>query len=142
MPLLPIPEKEEKMKIVVDTNVIVSALMNSNGVPARIITMILDKKLEVNFDNRIVFEYADVLSREEFGFTSEMIAKFIDHIKNNGSYVNSDSSKINFTDETDKKFYEVYKSAKAQYLITGNIKHFPNEPRIVTPRKFLDLIIT
>jgi predicted nucleic acid-binding protein len=46
---------------------------------------------------------------------------------------------MKFTDETDKKFYEVYKSGRAQYLITGNIKHFPKEDNIIIPKDFLGL---
>jgi predicted nucleic acid-binding protein len=44
-----------------------------------------------------------------------------------------------FVDETDKKFYEVHKSGKSHYLITGNKKHFPKEDAIITPREFIEI---
>jgi putative PIN family toxin of toxin-antitoxin system len=128
------------MKIVLDTNVIVSALMNANGIPARILSLMLNGKIRVLFDNRIVFEYRDVLSRKEFGFDADIISNLVDYLKNNGEFVNSNPIKIKFPDETDKKFYEVYKSGGAQYLITGNLKHFPKEDGIVGPGEFIKAI--
>jgi putative PIN family toxin of toxin-antitoxin system len=63
------------MRVVLDTNVIVSALINANGIPARILALIINGKLKIAYDNRILFEYIDVLTREEFRFDSEPIAK-------------------------------------------------------------------
>lgn len=128
------------MRIVIDTNVIVSALMNREGVPARILSSILEGKLCILFDDRIIKEYFDVLLKEKFGFNLKIIYEMIEQFKLTGEYVNALLSNIKFTDETDKKFYEVYKSGQAQYLITGNVKHFPKEAGIVTPRDFLDNI--
>ncbi|MDR0585773.1 MAG: hypothetical protein LBG26_00885 [Treponema sp.] len=45
---------------------------------------------------------------------------------------------IKFADEDDKIFYELYKSGEAIFLITGNIKHFPKEKNIITPREFIE----
>jgi len=128
------------MKVVVDTNVIVSALMNTHGVPARILSMILEKELTILHDNRVIFEYIDVLFREKFGFNDEIISGTINFFRHDGEFVNAIFSNKNFKDETDKKFYEVYKSGNADFLITGNKKHFPNEKGIVTPKEFLELL--
>jgi predicted nucleic acid-binding protein len=46
---------------------------------------------------------------------------------------------IRFTDEDDRIFYELYKSSESDFLITGNIKHFPKERNIITPREFIEL---
>jgi len=56
------------MKVVVDTNVIVSALINTNGLPAKILSLVLNEKVKVLYDNRIIFEYSEVLSRGEHVF--------------------------------------------------------------------------
>lgn len=130
------------MKVVVDTNVIVSALMNANGTPAKIVSLILSGKIKILYDNRIVFEYIDVLSRKEFGFSMETIHDMIDYFKHNGEFINAEYINIKFSDETDKKFYEVYISGEAQYLITGNIKHFPIEDGIIIPKKFMEALCT
>jgi putative PIN family toxin of toxin-antitoxin system len=127
------------MKIVVDTNVIVSALMNVNGIPAKILSLVLNGSLKILYDNRIVFEYIDVLSRKEFCFSEETISDMINYIKRDGEFINAEHQKMKFSDETDKKFYEVYKSGKAQYLITGNIKHFPKEEAIIIPKHFIQI---
>jgi putative PIN family toxin of toxin-antitoxin system len=127
------------MKIVIDTNVIVSALMNVNGIPAKIVALILNGKIKILYDNRIIFEYVDVLSRKEFGFNREIINSMIDYFKSDGEFVNSQYINMEFIDETDKKFYEVHKSGESRYLITGNKKHFPKEDAIITPREFIEI---
>ena len=128
------------MKVVIDTNVIVSALMNVNGAPAKIVSLTLNGTIKPLYDNRIIFEYFEVLSRKEFGFTEEMINDLIDYFKHEGEFINADPLRVKFSDETDKKFYEVYKSGKAQYLITGNRKHFPKENAIIAPKEFINLM--
>ena len=127
------------MKVVVDTNVTVSALINSNGTPAKVLAIILNGKVTILFDNRIIFEYKEVLSRKDFGFNAETVNDLIDFFKHEGEFISAEHEKIKFHDAADKKFYEVFKSAKAHYLITGNTKHFPKEKGIVTPRDFLEL---
>jgi len=126
------------MKVVIDTNIIVSALMNKNSVPGRVLLLVFGGKLTPLFDNRTMSEYISVLSRREFSFDEEIINHFINFIKDMGEYVIAEFSGKKFTDEADKKFYEIYKSGEARYLITGNKKHFPAETGIVTPREFLE----
>jgi putative PIN family toxin of toxin-antitoxin system len=128
------------MKVVIDTNVIVSALMNANGTPAQILALILNGKAKVLYDNRIIFEYIDVLSRKDFGFDAEIINDIINYIRTEGEFVNSEYMNIEFIDETDKNFYEAHKSGEAQYLITGNIKHFPKEDSIIITKSFLEIL--
>jgi len=127
------------MRVVADTNVIVSALMNVNGNPAKILSLILNGNIKILYDNRIIFEYFDVLSRKEFGFHNEIINDMINFFKHDGEFINPEYIKTKFSDETDKKFYEVYKSGKAKYLITGNKRHFPKENTIILPRDFLQI---
>jgi putative PIN family toxin of toxin-antitoxin system len=128
------------MTVVLDTNIIVSALLNSNGIPAKVLALVLNGKIKILYDNRIIFEYIDVLSRKDFGFDNETINDLIGCFKNDGEFVNSEYIPIQFIDEADKKFYEVHKSGKSQYLITGNIKHFPKEQGIISPKSFLETI--
>ena len=126
-----------KVKVVVDTNVIVSALININGTPAKILSLIINGSIRVLYDNRIIYEYIEVLSRKEFGFPREAVNDMIDAIKRDGEFINAEYLGIKFSDEADKKFYEVYKFGDAQYLITGKIKHFPAEETIIIPEDFL-----
>jgi uncharacterized protein len=126
------------MKIVLDTNVIVSALLTPSGLSAKILNLVLSKTITIAYDNSIMAEYIDVLYRKELKINKEAIKLIIDFITKDGEFINAEHLNRKFIDETDKKFYEVYKSAKAQYLITGNLKHYPNEKDIVTPRRFLE----
>jgi putative PIN family toxin of toxin-antitoxin system len=126
------------MKIVLDTNVIVSALINPQGIPGSILALVLNGKIQIAYDNRIIFEYIDVLSRKNFGFNKEIINNLIDYVRNDGEFINSEYSNVKFTDDTDKKFYEVFKSGEARYLITGNKKHFPKEKGILLPKEFIE----
>ena len=130
------------MRAVIDTNVIVSALMNVNGTPAKVLSIILNGNITVLYDNRIIFEYVEVLSRKEFGFNAEIISDMINYLKHEEEFVNAEHQNVKFSDETDKKFYEVYKYGEAQYLVTGNTKHFPKEDTIVTPKKFIEIYKT
>jgi putative PIN family toxin of toxin-antitoxin system len=130
------------MKIVLDTNVLVSGLINPKGVPAKILNLILNEKIIVLYDNRIIREYETVLSRRKFRFEKEIIEPLIDFIKHEGSFIAADPLKIKFEDEDDKMFLEVAKSGDAEYLITGNIVYFPNEQFIVTPKEFIEKILT
>jgi putative PIN family toxin of toxin-antitoxin system len=126
------------MRIVLDTNVIVSALINPNGIPGKILALVLNGKIKLLYDNRIIFEYIDVLSRKDFGFNGEIIHDLIDYFRNDGEFINSEYSNIEFVDDTDKKFYEVFRFGEAEYLITGNIRHFPQENGIITPKEFIE----
>ena len=126
------------MKIVLDTNVLVSALINPEGFPAKILNLILNGRLTVLYDNRIMGEYRVVLSRKKFNFPLEMIEPLIDFIKYEGEFIASEPLKTHFVDEDDKMFLEVAVSGNAEHLITGNTKHFPAENYIVTPKTFIE----
>jgi predicted nucleic acid-binding protein len=113
--------------------------MTANGIPAKILASVLNGKIKILYDNRIIFEYIEVLSRKNFGFNIEIINSMVDYFKTDGEFENSEYINRKFIDETDKKFYEVHKSGESQYLITGNIKHFPKEDTIIIPRDFLKI---
>jgi putative PIN family toxin of toxin-antitoxin system len=126
------------MKIVLDTNVLVSGLINPNGIPAQILNLILNEELIVLYDSRIIEEYELVLSRKKFGFEKEMIDPLLDYIKNVGIFIVAEPIKIAFPDDDDRKFYEIAKGGKAECLITGNTNHFPKNKLIKTPREFMN----
>lgn len=131
-------EKIESMKIVLDTKVLVSALINPKGMPAKILNMILNGKLISLYDNRIMGEYRVVLSRKKFNFPIEIIEPLLDFIKYEGEFIASDPLKTKVTNEDDKMFLEVAISGNAEYLITGNTKHFPTEKYMVNPKLFIE----
>ena len=126
------------MKVVLDTNVLISGLINPNGMPAKIINLLINQKMILFYDNRILEEYEDVLHRDKFKFTDDIINPLLNFIKSEGQFVAADPLSTVFKDENDKMFLEVAESAHADYTITGNKNHFPKINCIVTPKEFID----
>jgi len=125
------------MKIVLDTNVLISAIL-SNGPPAVIVDLMANGKLKPFYNDLIIEEYWNVLHRPKFNFKNIQIDSLLDTIVKTGVAVKINvSSNIQMPHEDDRKFYDVAKTSLA-YLITGNMKHYPKETFIVTPADFLN----
>ena len=125
------------MLVVLDTNILVSSLWSRNGAPARVVSMILTGHLIPCYDYRILTEYRQVLSR--FNFSDGEIDSLLEWIETSGRSIVADPINDPFIDESDKKFYEVAKFCGA-ILITGNLKHFPNDPQVMNVSSFLERI--
>ena len=98
-----------------------------------------------DFNGEPLPEYREVLLRPKFHFTEEIVSDVIDTITEKGVYVDADSIDIELPDPKDRVFYEVVMEKRKDenaYLVTGNIKHFPVKPFIVTPRQLLDIILS
>ena len=126
------------MHTVVDTNVLVSALLNSGGAPAKVLALALSRQITPCFDDRILREYESVLLRPKFGFCEEDVVELLGRLREIGLCVVPPPLNAAFADEADRKFYEVAKFCGA-VLVTGNLKHFPKEPEVVSPIEFLKL---
>ena len=127
------------MKIVLDSKVLVSALLSPGGLPAKILNLVLDGSVTIVYDNCVFSEYVEVLGREKFNINRELIHTVLDFIRNEGEYRIALPQNIAFDDEDDKIFYELYESGGTiDYLITGNKKHFPDEDSIVNPREYIE----
>jgi putative PIN family toxin of toxin-antitoxin system len=125
------------MIVVLDTNILVSALLNPEGAPAAIINLLLSGKLTVLYDNRLLKEYGEVLRRTKFPFKKSSVLHLLDYIRREGQFVVAEPIDIPIS-EDDKAFYKVAKAGNAQYLITGNKKHFPNVRIVKTPKEFIE----
>jgi putative PIN family toxin of toxin-antitoxin system len=128
------------MRCVLDTNVIISAFITAAGKPARILQMILERKFDLCYNSIILSEYEGVAVRTKFSesIDQNQVRRFIDIIKTVGISFMPQASSTPLIDETDRIFYD---TAKGSYslLITGNIKHFPNEHFIMLPSDFLNV---
>jgi putative PIN family toxin of toxin-antitoxin system len=124
------------MLVVIDTNILVSALWSRDGTPAKVVGMVLSGTLTPCFDYRILCEYREVLQRPKFGFAKSEVNALLDWFTAYGRSVVVDPLEDAFIDEADKKFYEVAKFCAAT-LITGNLKHFPQDPQIMSAADFL-----
>lgn len=112
------------MKLVIDTNIIVSALLSVNGTAYQVLSDVLDGKYTVFISNEIFEEYSGVLHREKFHFDDEIIEFILDWFLENAIWIEVTKSDINMPDEKDRIFFDVAKCCKAR-LLTGNVKHYP-----------------
>ncbi|MBI2335758.1 MAG: putative toxin-antitoxin system toxin component, PIN family [Deltaproteobacteria bacterium] len=132
------------MKIVLDTNVLVSGLINPYGAPAATLRLVLNQTVTLLYDVRLLLEYREVLLRPRFNFNSLQVEKFLQALEVLGVPINAKPLKIKLPDPDDLMFIEVAKSGLADYLVTGNLKHFLNKQikgiHIVAPHTSIDLI--
>ena len=127
-------------RVVIDTNILVSSLISPYGNPAQIMTLISFKELQLFYSSRILDEYRRVLAYERLNIPIQAQDKAIEGISILGVLIEPSASTIPMPDESDREFYDTAKESGA-ILITGNTKHFPIEPFIMTPSEFLKLTI-
>ena len=129
---------------VVDTNVIVSALITKNpqSPPNLVLREMLDGKIIPLYHADIIEEYREVLSRTKFHLKEETIQKVINSIISNGIEVNPTPTGEILIDMDDLVFYEVAMEKRDDdaYLVTGNQKHYPVRDFIVTPSEMMDIL--
>lgn len=136
-------KRKEEIYVVIDTNVIVSAFWSLNKItnPSILIDAFYKGKVVVLYNENILLEYLTVLNREKFKFSKEQIDIFSNAIKILGIHTKAvNIGTENFPDPKDLVFYEVKMSKEDSYLVTGNMKHFPQEPKIVTPAEMVQIL--
>ncbi len=126
---------------VIDTNVLVSALITHNpeAATAKVVRLLLEREFIPMYDEDIIAEYKDVLHRVKFQILPETADALISYIIENGM----EASRINYDepmpDEDDRVFLEVALSKEDSFLVTGNQKHYPASTRIINPAQFLEV---
>lgn len=129
---------------VIDTNVLVSALLSNrdDSATVQVLNHVICGAVIPVYSNVITKEYREVLSRNKFGFSNETVEYLLSAIEKYGILVDPSPSGIMLPDIKDLPFYEVVleKHEDNAYLVTGNKKHFPKKPFIVTPRELLDIL--
>ncbi len=132
------------MRIVLDTNVVVSGLHSPSGVPARLIEALAGSPHVLLYDVRILAEYREVLARPKFAerITPERAASFVRGMEERGERIDATGTALAVTlpDPDDAPFAEVAIAGKADALVTGNRKHFPaglGVP-VLSPRELLN----
>lgn len=133
------------MRIVLDTNVLVSALLSPHGPPARILQLILAGKVVPCFDVRILDECRRVLPRPKFAFDVRHTNELLDFLESTGETVLSVPLQNPLPDADDHAFLEAALAGAAGYLVTGNPRHFPAKLRcgisVLTPAEFLKALV-
>ncbi|MBN2373530.1 putative toxin-antitoxin system toxin component, PIN family [bacterium] len=130
------------MKIVLDTNVLVSGLLNAYSASGEILQLVASGSLDLCYNTRILSEYRDVLLRLKFSFDKVHVESLLDQIEFCGHIVAARPLKKRLPDPDDEPFLEVALEERAQCLVTGNLRHFPtelfNSMNILSPSDFLE----
>lgn len=131
------------MKVVLDTNVIVSGLLSPFAPPGEIVRMTASGILELCYDSRILSEYQNVLLRKKFPFDKVHVEDLLDQIKACGYVTTGKLLAKRLPHPDDEPFLEVALGGNVQYLITGNLKHYPADKQenmpVVSPADFLEI---
>ena len=129
------------IKAVIDTNIFVSAFWrdNEDSPPYRIYRAMMEQRFIPLYNDEIIAEYNDVLHREKFRFPSWRVDELIMFIEKSGECISPiEPSNEIFPDPDDRIFYCVALAAQSDnaLLVTGNARHFPQAPFIITPADF------
>ena len=132
-----------KYYAVIDTNVVVSAMLRWDSVPGRVLEHAFVGDIIPLLNEQVIKEYMEVLRRPKFHFDEGKINIIIDEMIKRGVFVDAEDTDVVLPDQNDTVFYEIVmekRKCEEAFLVTGNIKHFPAEPYIVTPREMLAIL--
>jgi uncharacterized protein len=130
---------------VLDTNVLVSALLSRSGPPAIILRRAFVGSFRCIFSDSVLAEYEGVLYRRHLNILDQEVHQTLRNLRK-VSFLVKPSKRVNAAfDASDNKFLECALEARADYVVTGNLRHFPSrfqDIRIVDPRQFLTILAT
>ena len=128
---------------VLDTNVIVSGLLRSTGAPAAVVDLGFAKQYRWYISEPIWIEYGVVLARKRLGIDPLRAAEFLADLRKTAVFVTPIMKLGECTDANDNKFLECALEARADYVVTGNARHYPSrfqDIRVIPPRQFLTIL--
>ncbi len=131
------------MFVVIDTNIIVSSLLSSKNDIATVQVMekVFRQEIKPVYSKEIFAEYTNVLNRPKFHFSKELVEYMLSAIKQFGILKElKETVMVVLPDMKDVPFYSLVLESEDTYLVAGNIKHFPQESRIMTARQFIDIL--
>jgi len=130
------------LRVVLDTNVLVSGLLSPFGPPGEIVRMVSSGAVVLSLDARILAEYDDVLARPRYGFDPDSVAALLDYIDFRSEVVASEPLEQRLPDPDDEPFLEVAATCGTDCLVTGDLAHFPAHMRagetVLSPAQFMD----
>jgi uncharacterized protein len=130
------------IRAVIDTNVLVSGLLAPTGNEALIVLAIHHGFVRPCFSDEILEEYAEVLARPKFAFGPDVIGALLAMLRDKGELVRPEGPAPELPDPGDSKFLHCAQAAGAEYIVTGNMRHFPQDAcgvvRVVSAGELLD----
>jgi uncharacterized protein len=132
------------IRIVLDTNIFISSLLQPQGLPAEVLTLALaGARVRLCVSAEIYSECEEVIRRPRFRRSEQEIADALRAIREKGMWFKTSQQIQACSDPDDNVFLECAQAAKANFLVTGNLKHFPTSWRdtnVVSARQFLDAL--
>lgn len=131
------------LRLVVDTNIVVSAALKPEGLQRTVLLLALTKPARLYVSVPILEEYKKVLARTEFHIRKGLRQQLLQLIENRAQFITSARQLQVAADPADNIFLECADAARADYLVTGNIRHFPRywkRTKIITSREFLTVV--
>jgi len=131
------------LRLAVDTNIVVSAALKPDGLQRTVLLLAITKPARLYVSNVILTEYRDVLSRPELQIRKGPRQQLFDLIRKRAHLIDAVRTVQITYDPEDNMFIECADAARADYLVTGNVRHFPRfwkNTKVVTSREFLSLV--
>lgn len=128
---------------IIDTNILVSSILTRNpqtSPTVGVVRCVTDGSIVPVYNDDIFNEYDDVLHRKKFLFPEEKVQKLLSLIRLKGVPCSRLHYEGALLDEKDRPFYEVSLAKDDSFLVTGNLKHFPFSPRVVSPAEMMDIM--
>ena len=131
------------LRLVIDTNVLVSAALKQDGLPRTVFLLAITKPARLYVSSAIVSEYREVLSRPELRIRKGLRQQFLRLIHNH-SHLVAPRRRLQVTkDPGDNRFLECADAARADYIVTGNQRYFPKfwkQTKVITSREFISIV--
>jgi putative PIN family toxin of toxin-antitoxin system len=127
------------MRVVLDTNILISALLKPHGLEAKAVRLALDGSVVAYVSAELWDEYRDVLSRKKFAPVRVAADELLAQLETRIIRAQPSSRVALSRDHDDNRVLECAQEARADYLVTGNLRHFPTEwhaTKIVNARAF------
>lgn len=128
---------------VIDTNVLVSALITHNpqAATSTVVGLMLQGTFTPLYDGDVIEEYREVLHRDKFKLLPGVVDSLISYIIEHGVEMSRTAFPEPMPDEDDRVFYEIALTNEDSFLVTGNSKHYPNTPQVISPSEFLNVVV-
>lgn len=131
------------LRLVIDTNIVVSAALKPDRLQRTVVLLATTRPAHLYVSRQVLEEYRQVLSRPELGIRKGLRQRLLQLIKNRARLVQSPTAFRVAKDPDDDKFIECADAARADYLVTGNLRHFPRfwkRTKVITSREVISIV--
>ena len=131
------------LRLVIDTNVVISAALKPDGLQRTVVLLAISKPARWYMSEAIMAEYRAVLARPELKIRKSLRLQLLQLLKNRTRLITPSRLHQVTSDPDDNMFVECADAARADYLVTGNMRHFPpfwKKTKVINSREFLSIV--